>query len=71
MVGFPVAAHVFAAAHLDPDRRSALFSKLDSLGGQVFMTGTDEALFEALPANAEVFEIREHQGRLLKRGEAP
>ncbi|CTQ44271.1 MULTISPECIES: DNA replication/repair protein RecF [Roseibium] len=59
------------AAHLDPDRRSALFSKLDSLGGQVFMTGTDEALFEALPAEAEVFEIREHQGRLLKRGEAP
>lgn len=59
------------AAHLDPGRRSALFSKLNSLGGQVFMTGTDEALFEALPAEAEVFEIRDHKSHLLKGPDAP
>ncbi len=59
------------AAHLDPNRRAALFAKLDSLGGQVFMTGTDEALFKALPDTAEVFEIRDHQSRLLRGANAP
>lgn len=38
------------AAHLDPDRRAALFGELDARGGQVFMTGTDAALFAALPS---------------------
>jgi len=59
------------AAHLDPGRRSALFSKLNSLGGQVFMTGTDEALFEALPVEAEVFEIRDRKSHMLKGPDAP
>lgn len=59
------------AAHLDPHRRSALFARLNSLGGQVFMTGTDEALFEALPPQAEVFEISAHQGHLLRGGDGP
>lgn len=54
------------AAHLDPDRRAALFSSLDSLGGQVFMTGTDEALFEALPHDSEIFEIASDQCRLIR-----
>jgi DNA replication and repair protein RecF len=36
------------AAHLDSLRRKALFSILDALGGQVFMTGTDQVLFEGL-----------------------
>ncbi|PVB61274.1 DNA replication/repair protein RecF [Labrenzia sp. 011] len=59
------------AAHLDPDRREALFTKLNSLGGQVFMTGTDEALFEALPREAEIFEIRDGTGRPLRAGGTP
>jgi DNA replication and repair protein RecF len=37
------------AAHLDPRRREALFRQLEGLAGQVWMTGTDKALFEALP----------------------
>jgi DNA replication and repair protein RecF len=37
------------AAHLDESRRAALFTMLDALGAQAFMTGTDRALFEALP----------------------
>ncbi len=37
------------AAHLDESRRAALFAMLDALGAQSFMTGTDRALFEALP----------------------
>ena len=54
------------AAHLDPSRRAALFTKLASLGGQVFMTGTDEALFEALPPDAEIFEIAAGESHLIR-----
>ncbi|WP_420412559.1 DNA replication/repair protein RecF [Roseibium sp.] len=52
------------AAHLDPARRAALFAKLESLGGQVFMTGTDRALFDALPAQSEVFEVGNDKAHL-------
>jgi DNA replication and repair protein RecF len=34
------------AAHLDPLRRAALFDRLAATGGQVWMTGTEPALFE-------------------------
>ena len=37
------------AAHLDPGRRRALFSRLSELGLQVLMTGTDPQLFVDLP----------------------
>lgn len=37
------------AAHLDPVRRAALFARLDGLG-QVWMTGTEPALFAAIGA---------------------
>lgn len=40
------------AAHLDPRRREALFSALDGIGSQIFMTGADPALFADLPATA-------------------
>ena len=33
------------AAHLDPTRRSALFSRLQAAGGQSWMTGTEPGLF--------------------------
>lgn len=36
------------AAHLDPDRRAALFARLAGRG-QVWMTGTEAALFDAAP----------------------
>lgn len=39
------------AAHLDPARRAALFERLGG-AGQVWMTGTEEALFEGLGADA-------------------
>jgi DNA replication and repair protein RecF len=35
------------AAHLDPSRRSALFERLAAGGGQVWVTGTEPALFQA------------------------
>lgn len=36
------------AAHLDPSRRNALFNRLRETGGQVWMTGTEESLFNHL-----------------------
>ncbi len=45
------------AAHLDEDRRAALFVILDDLGFQVFMTGTDQSLFEAWGPRAQHFDV--------------
>lgn len=38
------------AAHLDPVRRAALFERLGGAGGQVWMTGTEPALFAGIGA---------------------
>jgi DNA replication and repair protein RecF len=40
------------AAHLDPGRRAALFDEIEALALQVFLTGTEPALFEALRGRA-------------------
>ena len=37
------------AAHLDPVRRAALYEQLAGRSGQVWMTGTDAALFDTVP----------------------
>lgn len=48
-----------AAAHLDADRRAALFDELCALGGQAWLTGTERFLFEAFGDRAQLFEVRE------------
>jgi len=45
------------AAHLDPSRRAALFDKIDEIGCQAWMTGTDDHLFEALGDRAQHFIV--------------
>lgn len=45
------------AAHLDPGRRAALFERLGSAGGQVWMTGTEPALFSGAPAGTQLFAV--------------
>jgi len=45
------------AAHLDPERRAALFDKLAERGGQVWLTGTEPELFKGIPASALHFEV--------------
>lgn len=42
-----------AAAHLDPDRRAALFDELLALPGQAWLTGTEDALFSAFGDRAQ------------------
>ena len=44
-------------AHLDPQRRGALYDELARLGGQVWMTGADPAAFAEIAARAEVFDV--------------
>jgi DNA replication and repair protein RecF len=45
------------AAHLDENRRAALFDLLLRLGGQVWMTGTDETLFSAARKRAQFWGV--------------
>jgi DNA replication and repair protein RecF len=45
------------AAHFDPKRRAALYDELEKLGGQVWMTGADPALFETLKNRATIFSV--------------
>lgn len=44
------------AAHLDPGRRAALFARLEGRG-QVWMTGTEPGLFEAVPGDATRYRV--------------
>jgi DNA replication and repair protein RecF len=52
-------------AHLDPQRRAALYNEIEGFGAQVWMTGADPALFEAIAPSAELFEVS--SGRFERR----
>ena len=59
MTGFaPILLLDEIVAHLDPERRAALYDALASLGAQVWMTGADPAAFGDIVTRAEVFEVR-------------
>jgi len=45
------------AAHLDQQRREALFAELLAIGAQVWLTGTDRSLFEPLVGEALFFTV--------------
>jgi len=47
------------AAHLDAGRRAALFAELLALGGQSWLTGTDEGLFAGIAECAQCFRVRD------------
>lgn len=44
-------------AHLDEDRRKALFEAISAMGAQAWMTGTDLAQFEPMMSNANFFNV--------------
>ena len=57
-------------AHLDPNRRKALFDELAKLGAQVWMTGADPAAFADIGATGEIFDVEsgpDHAPRLSGR----
>jgi DNA replication and repair protein RecF len=47
------------AAHLDRDRRAALFDLIEGLNTQAWMTGTDAALFDGMRDRAQFFHVAE------------
>ncbi|MFN3606077.1 MAG: DNA replication/repair protein RecF [Cypionkella sp.] len=51
------------AAHLDPDRRAALYDEICALGAQALMTGSEAALFDALGARAQSLHVTEVAGQ--------
>ncbi|MFH1158783.1 MAG: DNA replication/repair protein RecF [Pseudomonadota bacterium] len=51
------------AAHLDETRRRQLFSRLRSLKGQIWLTGTDETIFSPLLDTAKHFRV--DQGHIV------
>ena len=60
MTGFaPILLLDEIAAHLDANRRAALFDRIHALGGQAFMTGTDRAMFSALGDRAQYFTVKD------------
>lgn len=47
------------AAHLDTQRRAALYDEICALGAQAIMTGTEAILFDSLGTRAQVFNVSE------------
>jgi DNA replication and repair protein RecF len=45
-------------AHLDPNRRAALFEALGELGSRVWMTGADPMAFADIASRADVIDVR-------------
>jgi DNA replication and repair protein RecF len=50
------------AAHLDRERRAALFDEICALGAQAWMTGTEPALFAGLGDRAQYLSLSESGG---------
>ena len=50
------------AAHLDADRRAALYSEVVALGAQAWMTGTGPELFKELGEDATYLRVEEQDG---------
>ena len=48
------------AAHLDPDRREALFAEILAMGAQAWMTGTESSMFAALGDTAQYWRVRQN-----------
>ena len=58
MTGFaPLLLLDEVVAHLDPDRRAALYDALDRIGAQVWMTGADPATFADVTERADTFTV--------------
>ncbi|RLP27941.1 DNA replication/repair protein RecF [Mesorhizobium sp. YM1C-6-2] len=55
--GVPILLLDEIAAHLDAGRRAALFSILEELGCQTFMTGTEATLFSSIVGRAQFLTV--------------
>jgi DNA replication and repair protein RecF len=57
--GAPILLLDEVAAHLDTDRRGALYEELVLLGTQAWMTGTDRSAFAGLEGHAAFFQVED------------
>jgi DNA replication and repair protein RecF len=55
------------AAHLDANRRKALFDEIEALGAQAWMTGTGAELFDGIAPGARRLAVTESGGRSTLR----
>ena len=55
------------AAHLDGERRDALFAEIVALKGQAWLTGTEPSFFQGLAGHAEFLEVAGGQIRAAAR----
>ena len=53
-------------AHLDDDRRAALFAAIAGLGAQAFLTGTGPELFEGIEADRLLVEDAGGESRVTR-----
>ena len=53
------------AAHLDRDRREALFDEIYCLNAQVWLTGTDVATFDRMRDRAQFLDVQDGCARLI------
>ena len=53
------------AAHLDADRRAALYDEICALGAQALMTGTEPGLFDSLGDRGQSFAVTDEGGLSL------
>jgi DNA replication and repair protein RecF len=68
MTGFaPVLLLDEVVAHLDPNRRAALYAELAGLGAQVFMTGADPLAFADMASRAEIFTVSPGRAERMPR----
>ncbi len=68
MSGFaPVLLLDEVVAHLDPDRRAALYAELARLAAQAWLTGADAAAFADIAAGADMFDVSPGQVRRRTR----
>ncbi len=55
------------SAHLDANRRAALYDEICALGAQAWMTGTGPELFQDFGTRAQLFEISDSDGQSATR----
>lgn len=67
--GSPILLLDEVAAHLDRERRLALFEQLAGLDAQIWLTGTDRELFRPLDGKAEFFTVED--GQVTVEGDGP
>jgi DNA replication and repair protein RecF len=53
------------AAHLDADRRAALYDELCAIGAQAIMTGTEASLFDSLGSRAQTVHVSDAAGHSI------